>query len=129
LREVGFYPEEFFLYENERDLCTRIIDAGYEVKYFTDICGFHMVAQEGRTSERLTYYSRRNKIWYFWKYLPFHVAVFRTAIAVGGNLAAAAKSRDVRLHIRLLMDSFRALPRIIRQRTPIQKSSVPKVLY
>ncbi len=34
LKEVGFYPEEFFLYENERDLCTRIINAGYDVKYY-----------------------------------------------------------------------------------------------
>ncbi|MGA2400198.1 MAG: glycosyltransferase family 2 protein [Syntrophobacteraceae bacterium] len=129
LREVGFYPEEFFLYENERDLCTRIINAGYEVKYFTDISGYHMVAEEGRSSERLVYYSRRNRIWYFWKYLPVRVALFRTAITVGASIIAAVRSGEVRAHLRPLVDSLCAMPRILRQRTPVDKASVSKVLY
>jgi GT2 family glycosyltransferase len=129
LRQVGFYPEEFFLYENERDLCTRIIDAGYEVRYFTDIYGYHMVAPEGRSSERLIYYAKRNKIWYFWKYLPVPVAVLRTAAAISGSLVEALKNGNVRSQIRPLLDAFRGLPRVLRHRKPIRKASVPKVLY
>ncbi len=129
LHAVGFYPEDFFLYENERDLCTRIINAGYDIKYFTDIAGYHMVAEEGRSNERLIYYARRNRIWYFWKYLPIDVALYRTALTVASSIIAAVRTRKARLYLRPLLDSFRAMPRIIMQRAPINKSLVSKVLY
>jgi GT2 family glycosyltransferase len=129
LKDVGFYADEFFLYENERDLCTRIINAGYSVKYFTDIIGYHMVSEEGRSSERLIYYSTRNLIWYYWKFIPFRIAVLRTIIIMGSRTKSAITSGDIRVHLRPVVDALLALPRIIKKRTPVRKELLSKVLY
>ena len=129
LDEVGFYPDEFFLYENERDLCTRIINAGYDVKYFTDISGHHMVSEESRSNERLIYYARRNRLWYFWKYMPIHIALWKTGLIMVSSMIAAAKSGKVRMHLRPLIHALSAMPLILKKRTPIKKALVSKVLY
>jgi len=129
LNEVGFYPDEFFLYENERDLCTRIINAGYEVKYFTDISGYHMVSQEARSSDRSIYYARRNRIWYFWKYMPITIALWKTAIVAASCIISATKSGRVRIHMSPVIHALSAMPQIIKKRTPIKKTLLSKVLY
>jgi GT2 family glycosyltransferase len=129
LKDVGFYADEFFLYENERDLCTRIINAGYSVKYFTDIIGYHMVSEEGRSSERLIYYSTRNLIWYYWKFVPIRIAVLRTIIIAVSRTKSALTSGDIRVHMRPVVDALLALPRIIKKRTPVRKELLSKVLY
>ncbi len=129
LCEVGFYPEEFFLYENERDLCTRIINAGYDVKYFTDISGYHMVSEEGRSSERLIYYARRNLIWYFWKYMPVHIALWRTALIIVSSVIDIVTSGNMQMYLRPVIHGLFAIPQIIKKRTPVKKSLLPKVLY
>jgi GT2 family glycosyltransferase len=129
LKEVGFYPDEFFLYENERELCTRIIMAGYDVKYFTDISGYHMVDEEGRSSERLIYYGKRNLIWYYWKYMPIHIAIWKTAKIITSSLLAAVLSGKVHIHLRPIVHAFSSLPRILKNRTPVKKALLSKVLY
>jgi hypothetical protein len=129
LKDVGFYADEFFLYENERDLCTRIINAGYSVKYFTDIIGYHMVSEEGRSSERLLYYSTRNLIWYYWKFVPIRIALLRTIIIGVSRTKSAITSGDIRVHLRPVVDALLALPRIIKKRTPVRKELLSKVLY
>jgi len=129
LKDVGFYPDEFFLYENERDLCTRIINAGYSVKYFTDIIGYHMVSEEGRSSERLIYYSTRNLIWYYWKFIPIRTAVLRTIIIMLSQTISAIRSGDIRVHLRPVVDALFEVPRIIKKRTPVRKELLSKVMY
>ncbi|MDA8415083.1 MAG: glycosyltransferase family 2 protein [Desulfobacteraceae bacterium] len=129
LKEVGFYADEFFLYENERDLCTRIISAGYAVKYFTDISGYHMVSEEGRSSNRLIYYSTRNLIWYYWKFIPIRSALLRTAVIAVSSTLSALTSGKVRMHLKPVLDALLALPRIMKKRTPVQAELLAKVLY
>ncbi len=129
LKEVGFYPEEFFLYENERDLCTRIINAGYDVKYFTDIVGFHMVSDEARSSERLIFYATRNQIWYFWKYMPIRIALWKTFVIIGLNMFAAIKNMKVKIYLKPITSALKGVPNILKQRNPVKKEYLSKVLY
>ncbi len=129
LKQVGFYPEEFFLYENERDLCTRIINAGYDVKYFTDIAGYHMVSEEGRSQERLVFYSTRNVIWYFWKYLPLHIAVSRTMLVILYHAALAVGTRAVRMHLAPIWAALKGLPAALKHRRVVNKQYLRKILY
>jgi GT2 family glycosyltransferase len=129
LEEVGFYPAEYFLYENERDLCTRIINAGYDVKYFTDIVGFHMVSYEGRSSERLIFYATRNRIWYLWKYMPIGIAIWKTFTILAFNVLSAAKNMQLIIYVRPVFSALRGLPQIIKKRAPIKREYISKVLY
>lgn len=129
LKEVGFYPEEFFLYENERDLCTRIINAGYDVKYFTDIVGFHMLSEEGRSSERLIFYATRNRIWYLWKYMPTGIALWKTFTISAFNIFLAIKNMKIKVYLIPMFFALKGLPQVLKKRRPIKKEYLAKVLY
>ncbi|MFA5270821.1 MAG: glycosyltransferase family 2 protein [Candidatus Omnitrophota bacterium] len=129
LKEVGFYPEEFFLYENERDLCTRIINAGYEVKYFTDISVYHMVLPEQGINKRRVFYATRNLIWYFWKYLPLRTAFGRTAFVVALSVLSGIRKFALITYLKPVGAAFCGLPKILRIRAPIKKKYIKKVLY
>ena len=129
LKEVGFYPDEFFLYENERDLCTRIINSCYDVKYFTDIAGYHMVSEESRSSERLIFYATRNRIWYCWKYLPIWIACWKTMAIAGFNIIAAVKSMRIKLYLEPIFVGIMGLPGVLKKRRPVKKEYLQKILY
>ncbi len=70
LEEVGGYPEEFFLYWNEQDLAIRILNAGYQIQWFTDIISYHKYSPANRESLRAPFFYTRNLYWLIWKYFP-----------------------------------------------------------
>jgi GT2 family glycosyltransferase len=129
VEEVGFYPEEFFLYENERDLCTRIINAGYEVRYFTDISGYHMAPEETGRSDRLIYYATRNLFWYSWKHLPAGTALRKTAFLTAYNSYLALRSRRPMTYLVPVFAGLAGLPSIWPKRNPVKKECLQKILY
>ena len=88
-----------------------------------------MVHEEGRTSERLIYYGKRNRIWYYWKYMPLHVAVTKTMVIAASSAAAAMTTGKVKLHLQPFVHGVVGLPKILRKRAPVEKSLIPKVLY
>ena len=45
LEEVGLFDEGFFLYSEEVDLCARLRQAGWEVRYFPDVTVVHHESQ------------------------------------------------------------------------------------
>jgi len=69
-RRVGYYPEEFFLYNNELDTAFRIWDAGYAIRSFPDIVGYHKYSPANRSSWRAPFYYTRNAFWVAWKNYP-----------------------------------------------------------
>ncbi len=70
MEKVGGYPEEFFLYWNEQDLSIRVLDAGYRIRWFTDIISLHKYSPANRDSRRAPFYYTRNLYWLIWKYFP-----------------------------------------------------------
>lgn len=70
IQEVGGYPGEFFLYWNEQDLSIRVLDAGYRIRWFTDIVSYHKYSPVNRESQRAPFYYTRNLLWLIWKYFP-----------------------------------------------------------
>lgn len=129
LEEVGFYPEEYFLYENERDLCTRIINAGYDVRYYTDIVGYHKVSDVGRSSDRLIYFQTRNLLWYYWKYLPLLLSLRKSVKLMIGNLIYSLITGRFKTYLCPIAHSVMHLPMILKKRMPIRKEVISKVLY
>ena len=67
LEAVGFYPEEFFLYWNEQDTASRILDSGYKIQFFSDVVSYHKYSPKNRASCRAPLYYTRNAFWLIWK--------------------------------------------------------------
>ena len=76
--EVGGFFEPYFFGTSEVDLATRLIAAGWDVRYVPSAAFDHMKAQSGRTGGGLMRRMRvRNQIWYFALRFPFSMAVRR----------------------------------------------------
>lgn len=70
LASVGGFDPDYFLYLNELYLTARMIDAGYEVRHFSDLLAYHRVASANRSNIRSVYYRNRNALWFVWSHLP-----------------------------------------------------------
>lgn len=71
LREAGWYDERFFIFGNERDLTTRLLNLGYRVKMVPAIEVFHKAPFGMRHGKRSLYYHVRNFWLWAFKYLPW----------------------------------------------------------
>lgn len=76
--KIGFYPEEFFLYWNEQDTAFRMLDYGYQIKFFSDIVSYHKYSPKNRKSLRAPFYYSRNGFWLLWKNYPFFYSIQKT---------------------------------------------------
>ena len=71
LRAAGWYDIRFFIFGNERDLTTRLLNLGYRVKMFPAVEVFHKAPFGMRHGKRSLYYHVRNFWLYAFKYLPW----------------------------------------------------------
>lgn len=84
LREVGGYPESFFLSHEGPDLAYRLMDRGWQVIYNPQIAVTHLFAPEGRASWRNYYYDTRNTLWLVARNLPL---IYGTKLLLRQNCA------------------------------------------
>ena len=78
--KAGSFPTDFFYGMEEYDLSYRILDAGYTIRYTSDIVLLHKESPEGRqpkTEKLIGMWVNKTKV--AWKYLPF-AYFFTTAI-------------------------------------------------
>lgn len=80
--KIGFYPEEFFLYWNEQDTSFRMLNSGYQIKFFSDIVSYHKYSPQNRKSWRAPFYYCRNSFWLVWKNYPLLQAVQKTIMLI-----------------------------------------------
>ncbi|MEO0480515.1 MAG: glycosyltransferase family 2 protein [Planctomycetota bacterium] len=71
LREAEYYDERFFIFGNERDLTTRMLNLGYRVKMVPSIEVFHKAPFGMRHGKRSLYYHVRNFWLWAFKYVPW----------------------------------------------------------
>lgn len=75
LRKANWYDIRFFIFGNERDLTTRLLNLGYRVKMFPAVEVFHKAPFGMRHGKRSLYYHVRNFWLYAFKYLPWSQVV------------------------------------------------------
>jgi len=72
LKKVGLIDEKYFLYYEENDLCQRIIQAGYILKYCPDSIVWHANAQATVAgSDLVDYYTTRNRMLFGMRWAPW----------------------------------------------------------
>ncbi len=77
LEQAGYFDEKFFLYYEEVDLCRRIKDAGFVVRYWPDVTVIHLGGESSKTvkslkfsrsGSQLTLWRMRSTLMYYRKY-------------------------------------------------------------
>ena len=71
IRAAKFYDVRFFIFGNERDLTTRLLNLGYRVKMFPAVEVVHKAPFGMRYGKRSLYFHVRNFWLYAFKYLPW----------------------------------------------------------
>jgi glycosyltransferase involved in cell wall biosynthesis len=70
LAEVGGLPEDFFMQAEEYDLSLRLLDAGWGVRRFEDLCVHHLKTQASRFPGRVMRLDVRNNLTLIGRYFP-----------------------------------------------------------
>lgn len=77
-REIGFYPERFFLYHNEIYVSLNVKLKGYRVVYDPQCVAVHRTEGQPRDSSRRIFYTLRNSLILIWMYYPWPEALYLT---------------------------------------------------
>jgi GT2 family glycosyltransferase len=123
--EVGGFFEPGFLTVAELDLTTRLVGAGYDVRYLAAARFHHLAAQEGRTPGALSLrYKVRNQIWYFWLRFPISMAARRIPAYLAFDLVEAVYRRQVGAWAGGISDAWRQRGRVRHERRPLPRPAL-----
>lgn len=74
--QIGWYPEPFFIYENETKVAFDIRKAGFEIYYDPSCLIQHRANLEQRPGWRRIFYPTRNNLWLIREYYPSPTAYY-----------------------------------------------------
>jgi GT2 family glycosyltransferase len=129
--EVGGFFEPYFYLSSEIDLATRLLAAGWDVRYVPQAQFDHMKAPGGRASDRALYFRIRNHLWYLWLRFPAFVALRRSLGYLAFDLVDASYQRHPGAWARAVRDAWtqralvrghrRPVPRDVRRRAELNR--------
>ena len=105
--EVGGYFEPFFTDVTELELTTRLIDAGWDVRYMPEAGFDHMYTESGLSESRELEFRVRNQFWYFWMYFPQPLATWRMALYAFFEFFDCAGRGAIRAWFKAIVDAWR----------------------
>ncbi len=104
--QVGWYPAEFFLYQNEIEVAIRILCQSYQI-YYDPLCRVvHRCSPQGRPQWRRVFYPTRNTIWIIRRYFPFPAAAYLIASRLCLGLIRAFQSWEFRWYYQAVKEAF-----------------------
>ncbi|MBI2578451.1 MAG: glycosyltransferase [Candidatus Aenigmarchaeota archaeon] len=116
-REQMRFCEEFFGYNNEADLSSRLLNRGFRILFYPEWKVFHK-KNTTRVTPFTTYYMTRNSIWHYWRNGKPLDAVLGSFIMALVFYSKASRNRTLPSYFKGLFDAIRGLPFCIRTREP-----------
>ena len=104
--QVGWYPAEFFLYQNEIEVAIRVLMHNYQIFYDPTCRVIHRQSPVGRTTWRAVYYPTRNTIWIIRRYFPYPIAIYLIASRLSFGLIRAVQSREFGWYAQAVKEAF-----------------------
>lgn len=117
--KLGWYPGEFFLYQNEIEVAIQTMRHHYQIYYDPRCRVVHRESPCGRTRWRQVYYPTRNTIWVIRRYFPFPMASYLIASRLCFGLIRALQSLEFSWYYRAVQDALY---------TPIEPQVLPKTV-
>jgi GT2 family glycosyltransferase len=75
-KEIGWYPDDFFLYQNEIDVSFKVRLRGYNILYDPDCLIIHRGTPNQRPGWRRVFFPTRNTLWLIRRYYPQPLASY-----------------------------------------------------
>jgi GT2 family glycosyltransferase len=124
--EIGGYPEELHFYGEEKIFCARLLRAGYHVVYLPDLLVAHVPDPGGRSTARYLRYVVRNDCLFALYNLPWPAMFVSLPVRLARyfSMRSASSVSDRAGFAWIVSQLIRALPRVLRTRTPMSWSNV-----
>ncbi len=106
-RRIGWYPAEFFLYQNELDVAIRVRLAGFRIHYEPACRVTHRTAGQGRANWRRVYFPTRNTLWLLRRYARYPQATYLIASRAAIGLFQAVRLCQLRAWLSGLREGLR----------------------
>ena len=116
IKQVGLYPEYFFMSHEGPDLAFRMINKGWRLIYTPDIKVIHAYDQRNRPNWRRYYFDTRNHLWLVLRNLSFSYGLKRLFIGWGSMLVYSIRDGYVRYWFKAVRDALVGAPRAWRDR-------------
>lgn len=127
LKQVGLYPEYFFISHEGPDLACRIINNGYRIIYVPEIVVKHFHSDLGRTSWRRYYYDTRNVIWLSVRNFPPWYGLKKVFWGVVSMMIYAVRDGFFRYWAKGLFDALIQLGPVLKERDVLTKSALDTI--
>ena len=122
---VGGFFEPFFFGSVELDLATRMIAAGWDVRYQPAAPFDHLRGERRSLSfDRSLHHRIRNHVWYLLMHFPAGVAARRLPAYLAFDLAECLYRRAPGTFVRALADAWRGRAAIRGRRRPLARSTL-----
>jgi len=118
--QVGWYPEQFFLYQNEIEVALQVRLAGFEIYYEPRCRVVHHGLPADRPSWRRVYYPTRNTLWLLRRYARFPMLIYLVFSRLCIGLVRAIQGRTLGWYIRAVKEGFL---------TPVQPCLLPAQIH
>jgi GT2 family glycosyltransferase len=120
--DIGGFFEPFFFGSTEIDLTTRLLGAGWDVRYLPTAPFDHMKVPAGRASFHDVLQLRiRNQLWYFWMHFPATLAVRRMATYAVFDLLNAVHRKVIPSWQRGIAAAWRERDAVRAYRNPLPR--------
>jgi GT2 family glycosyltransferase len=90
--EIGVFDDQFYNYAEENDFSIRLLASGYKIIALPNVKILHKVTQK-RFTNRIKYYSFRNKLIILLRYFPAKYIIFEFLWIFFSNLIDSIKNR------------------------------------
>lgn len=104
--KIGWYPADFFLYQNEMEVAIQVMRHKYKIHYDPCCRVVHRQSAQGRTNWRQVYYPTRNTIWLIRRYFPFPVAAYLIISRLSFGLIRALQSLEFVCYYKAVNDAL-----------------------
>ena len=97
-QQIGWFPDHFFLYQNEVETAIRVIQCGFGIHYDPSCRVVHRESEVGRTSWRQVYFPTRNTIWIIRRYFKMPEALLMLASRILFGFVRAVQTGQMRCY-------------------------------
>jgi len=116
--KIGWYPAEFFLYQNEMEVAIGVMRHHYKIYYDPSCRVVHRQSPQGRTNWRQVFYPTRNTIWLIRRYFPFPAAAYLIGSRLCFGLIRAIQSLELGCYYQAVREALY---------TPIEPQILPSI--
>lgn len=109
-RAINWYPDEFFLYQNEIDIAFKARQNGYQIYYAPDCVVIHRGIPGQRPGWRRVYYPTRNTLWLIQRYYPQPQASYMIVSRLLIGLVRAIQYHQLVNYTKAVKDAFKQRP-------------------